>query len=67
MQLWPDGSVPVGWAILLLGGGPVAVWPEALRAAGEARKVVGVLWHAGSEEEEAVFLVPFRQERAGAP
>jgi putative tryptophan/tyrosine transport system substrate-binding protein len=40
----------------------VAAWPEMLRAAGEARKVVGVLWHAGSEEEEAVFLVPFRQE-----
>jgi len=39
-----------------------AAWPEALSATGEARKVVGVLWHAGSEEEEAVFLVPFRQE-----
>ena len=39
-----------------------AAWPEALRAAVEARKVIGVLWHAGSEEEEAVFLVPFRQE-----
>ena len=39
-----------------------AAWPEALRAAVEARKVIGVLWHAGSEEEEAVFLVPFREE-----
>ena len=29
-------------------------------AAGEIRRI-GVLWHAGSEEEEAVFLVPFRQ------
>jgi putative ABC transport system substrate-binding protein len=38
-----------------------AVWPETLRAAGEVKKV-GVLWHAGSEEEEAVFLVPFRQK-----
>jgi ABC-type uncharacterized transport system substrate-binding protein len=38
-----------------------AAWPETLRAAGEARKV-GVLWHAGSEEEEAVFLIPFREE-----
>jgi len=36
-------------------------WPETLRAAGEARKI-GVLWHAGSEEEEAVFLIPFREE-----
>jgi putative ABC transport system substrate-binding protein len=38
-----------------------ATWPATLHAAGEARKI-GVLWHAGSEEEEAVFLVPFREE-----
>ena len=38
-----------------------AAWPETLRAAGEAR-MVGVVWHAGSEEEEAVFLIPFREE-----
>jgi putative ABC transport system substrate-binding protein len=38
-----------------------AACPTALHAAGEARKI-GVLWHAGSEEEEAVFLIPFREE-----
>src|SRR5271169_1022304 len=35
--------------------------PKALRAEGNIARI-GVLWHAGSEEEEAVFLIPFRQE-----
>jgi putative ABC transport system substrate-binding protein len=38
-----------------------AAWSKTVAATGEARKI-GVLWHAGSEEEEAVFLVPFREE-----
>ena len=41
-------------------GGAAAAWPLAVRAqqAGTIPKI-GVLWHAGSAEEEALFLKPF--------
>jgi len=44
--------------ISLIGG--VAAWPLAARGAQQTGKIVrvGVLWHAGSAEEEAVFLKP---------
>jgi ABC-type uncharacterized transport system substrate-binding protein len=43
-------------------GGAVAAWPLAARAQ-EARKTprVGVLWHAASAEEEAVYLGALRE------
>jgi putative tryptophan/tyrosine transport system substrate-binding protein len=46
--------------VALLGAAAAAGWPKAVRSADKITRV-GVLWHAGSEEEEAVFLVPFRQ------
>ena len=47
--------------ITLLGGAGVA-WPLVVGAQ-QAPKIfkIGVLWHAGSEEEEAVFLGAVRQ------
>jgi hypothetical protein len=42
-------------------GAAAAGWPNTLRAAGNIVRI-GVLWHAGSEEEEEVFLIPFRKE-----
>jgi putative ABC transport system substrate-binding protein len=47
--------------ITLVGGAAVA-WPHAARAQ-QSRKIprIGVLWHAGNEEEEAPFLSAFRQ------
>ncbi|MDA9427135.1 ABC transporter substrate-binding protein [Bradyrhizobium sp. CCBAU 53380] len=49
--------------ITLLGG--AATWPLSARAQ-QRRKVarVGVLWHAGSAEQEAVFLRPLLQGMA---
>jgi putative tryptophan/tyrosine transport system substrate-binding protein len=43
-------------------GGSAAAWPFAARAE-QAAKIprVGVLWHAGNEQEEAAFLNPLRQ------
>jgi putative tryptophan/tyrosine transport system substrate-binding protein len=43
-------------------GGAAAAWPLAARAqpAGKIPRI-GVLWHAGSEEEEAPYLNAFRQ------
>jgi putative ABC transport system substrate-binding protein len=44
-------------------GGAVA-WPLVARGQQSPARTfrIGVLWHADSEEEEAVFLIPFRQE-----
>ena len=41
--------------------GSAAAWPVMARAQSGKIVRIGVLWHAGSEEEEAVFLIPFRQ------
>src|SRR5919198_512057 len=40
-------------------GGAAATWPLAARAQ-DTRKIarIGVLWHAASAEEEAIFLKP---------
>ena len=47
--------------ITLIGG--AATWPLAARAQQPSSKipVVGVLWHAGSAEEEDVYLGPLRK------
>src|SRR5947209_2556086 len=43
-------------------GGAAAAWPVAARAQ-QSRKLpkIGVLWHAGSAEQEAVYLSALRQ------
>jgi len=43
-------------------GGAAITWPLAARAQ-QSRKIprIGVLWHAGSEQEEAVYLGALRQ------
>jgi putative ABC transport system substrate-binding protein len=44
-------------------GGAAVVWPHGAIAqrAGRITPRVGVLWHAGNEEEEAIYLGAFRQ------
>jgi ABC transporter substrate binding protein len=61
------GSRPEEWLmrrrefITLLGGG-AAAWPLGARAQQSRHPpVVGVLWHAGSAEDEAVYLNAVRQ------
>ena len=47
--------------ITLLGGG-AAIWPFVARAQQSRHlPIVGLLWHAGSAEEEAVYLGAVRQ------
>jgi putative ABC transport system substrate-binding protein len=42
--------------------GAAAAWPFAARAEQSAKTWrIGVLWHAGNEQEEAVYLNPFRR------
>jgi putative tryptophan/tyrosine transport system substrate-binding protein len=47
-------------------GGAAAGWPLAVRAENTSKKipVVGVLWHAGSAEEEDVYLTVVQQALA---
>jgi putative ABC transport system substrate-binding protein len=47
--------------VIALLGGAAVTWPIVLHA--EARKIpkIGVLWHAGSEQEEIVYLTALRQ------
>src|SRR5690348_9173794 len=47
--------------IALLGG--VAAWPLSARAQQSSNKIpqIGVLWHAGNEEEEAIYLSALRR------
>jgi putative tryptophan/tyrosine transport system substrate-binding protein len=47
--------------ITLVGGSAMA-WPLAARAQGTGKiPRIGILWHAGSAAEEAIFLAAFRQ------
>ena len=48
-------------------GGAAAAWPHTARAQQPTRKIprVGVLWHAGSAEEEAIYLDFVVVTRAG--
>jgi putative ABC transport system substrate-binding protein len=47
--------------ITLLGGAAVA-WPLAVRAQSPPKMPrIGMLWHAGSAEEESIYLAAFRQ------
>jgi putative ABC transport system substrate-binding protein len=47
---------------ITLFGSVAAAWPLAARAQ-NVKKIpkIGILWHAGSEEEEAIFLGAVRQ------
>ena len=46
----------------IAGGGAVVTWPLAALAQQKPRvSTVGILWHAGSAEEEAIFLTQIQQ------
>jgi putative tryptophan/tyrosine transport system substrate-binding protein len=45
----------------IAGLGSAAAWPAVARAQSGKIFRIGVLWHTSSEEEEAIFLIPFRQ------
>jgi putative ABC transport system substrate-binding protein len=44
-------------------GGTALAWPFSARGQYAAKKIprIGMLWHAASPEEEALYLAPFRQ------
>ena len=48
--------------LITLLGGTAATWPLTARAQ-NVKKIpkIGILWHAGNEEEEAIFLGAVRQ------
>ena len=41
-------------------GGAAAAWPVVARAQSRRTPTVGVLWHAGSADEEAIYLSALR-------
>jgi putative tryptophan/tyrosine transport system substrate-binding protein len=51
--------------LIKLMGSAAATWPLAARAEGRKIPLVGVLWHAGSAEEEAIYLGAFLEGLKG--
>jgi hypothetical protein len=47
--------------ITLLGGAALPLWPIAVRSQQARLRKIGVLWHAASAEEEAVYLGALRE------